>query len=152
MNPHKALNSLLDKGGYLASDRTFYRILKRNNALAHRSESKGGSSKHNPYIESFFKSVKHICGYPSCFRTIDGARRWFADFIDWYNNSHLHSGLQFVTPAQKRSGQYISIFTERNKIINEAKSAQRARWATCSTLQRTPPPLCLSAYTRANLF
>jgi len=101
-------------------------------------------SDNNPYIESFFKSVKYICGYPSCFQTIDGAGRWFADFIDWYNNSHMHSGLQYVTPVQKRSGQYISIFTERNKIINEAKSAQRARWATCSTLQRTPPPLCLS--------
>ena len=60
-------------------------------------------SDDNPYIESFFKGVKHICGYPSCFRTIDGARRWFADFIDWYNNSHLHSGLLYVTPAQKRS-------------------------------------------------
>ena len=85
-------------------------------------------SDDNPYIESFFKSVKYICGYPSCFRTIDGARRWFADFIDWYNNSHMHSGLQYVTPAQKRSGQYISIFTERNRIINEARFAHPERW------------------------
>jgi hypothetical protein len=196
MNAHEVFNSLLDKGIYLASDRTFYRILKRNNALTHRSESKGGTSKHkpdelvataknqvwiakelfeaaclkekahpsfvhsdngepmkgitlvafyyqlgiipsfsrprvsddNPYIESFFKSVKYICGYPSCFRTIDGARRWFADFIDWYNNSHMHSGLQYVTPAQKRSGQYISIFSERNRIINEARFAHPERW------------------------
>jgi len=197
MNAHEVFNSLLDKGIYLASDRTFYRILKRNNALAHRSESRGGTSKHkpdelaataknqvwiakelfeaaclkekahpkfvhsdngepmkgitlvafyyqlgiipsfsrprvsddNPYIESFFKGVKHICGYPSCFRTIDCARRWFADFIDWYNNSHLHSGLQYVTPAQKRSGQYISIFSERNRIINEARFAHPERWS-----------------------
>jgi len=57
-----------------------------------------------------------------------GARRWFADFIDWYNNSHMHSGLQYVTPAQKRSGQYISIFTERNRIINEARFAHPERW------------------------
>ena len=244
MNAHEVFNSLLDKGIYLASDRTFYRILKRNNALSHRSESKGGTSKHkpdelvataknqvwmwditwiktdvrgiyyyayviedlfdrsivgwmifenesdvhakelfeaaclkekahpkfvhsdngepmkgitlvafyyqlgiipsfsrprvsddNPYIESFFKSVKYICGYPSCFRTIDGARRWFADFIDWYNNSHMHSGLQYVTPAQKRSGQYISIFSERNRIINEARFAHPERWCGRMTKQ-----------------
>ena len=34
MNAHEVFNSLLDKGIYLASDRTFYRILKRNNALS----------------------------------------------------------------------------------------------------------------------
>ena len=237
MNPHEVFNSLLDKGIYLASERTFYRILKKNNALAHRSESRGGTSKHkpdeltavrknqvwmwditwlktdvrgiyyyayviedlfdrsivgwmifenesdvhakelfeavclkekahpkfvhsdngepmkgitlvafyyqlgiipsfsrprvsddNPYIESFFKSVKHICGYPSCFQTIDSARKWFADFIDWYNNSHMHSGLQYVTPAQKRSGQHLAIFAERNKMLTEAKLSHPERW------------------------
>ncbi len=41
MNPHEAFNYLLDKEIYLASKRTFYRILKKHNELlAHRSEKK----------------------------------------------------------------------------------------------------------------
>ena len=38
MNPREIFNSLLDKGLYYASESTFYRILKKHNALTHRSE------------------------------------------------------------------------------------------------------------------
>ena len=36
-------------------------------------------SNDNPYIESFFKTVKYTAGYPKCFGDIGHARSWFAD-------------------------------------------------------------------------
>ena len=48
MNPREVFNSLLDKGLYYASESTFYRILRKYNALAHRSESKKGTSRNKP--------------------------------------------------------------------------------------------------------
>lgn len=237
MNPHEIYNSLLDKGIYLASESSFYRILRSHEAIIHRSETKEGSSRKkpdelkataknqvwmwditwiktevqglyyyayviedlfdrsivgwaiyenesdeyakelfelvtqkenahplfihsdngnamkgitlvafyyrlgivpsfsrprvsddNPYIESFFKTLKYSCGYPKFFTSIEHARRWFADFIDWYNKSHMHSGLQYVTPHQKRNGEHHVIFTHRNEIISKAKQKYPERW------------------------
>ena len=48
MNPNEIYNSLLDKGIYLASSRTFYRILKEFNAIYHRTEDRKGNSKKKP--------------------------------------------------------------------------------------------------------
>ena len=48
MTPVEAFNSLLDKGIYHASSRSFYRILKRFNAFTHRTETKSGTSRSKP--------------------------------------------------------------------------------------------------------
>ena len=48
MYPREIFNSLLDKGLYYASEITFYRILKKFNALSHRTESKKGISRNKP--------------------------------------------------------------------------------------------------------
>lgn len=42
-------------------------------------------SEDNPFIESFFKTLKYKCGYPKYFASIEHARKWFADFIHWCN-------------------------------------------------------------------
>jgi transposase InsO family protein len=30
---------------------------------------------------------------------------WFAEFVDWYNHRHRHSGIKFVTPDQRHNGE-----------------------------------------------
>ena len=77
-------------------------------------------SDDNPYIESFFKTLKYKCGYPHHFESIGHARKWFADFIHWYNFEHKHSGLQFITPMQKRQGKHFMLFANRNEVIRKA--------------------------------
>ncbi|HHU36675.1 MAG TPA: IS3 family transposase [Treponema sp.] len=242
LNAHEVCNSLLDKGIYLASESSFYRILRERKALTHRSETKEGVSRKkpdelkvtgknqvwmwditwiktsvqglyyyayviedlfdrsivgwaiyenesdehakelfssiiqkeqaypnyihsdngnamkgitlvafyyrlgiipsfsrprvsddNPYIESFFKTLKYKCTYPRFFTDLDHARKWFADFIDWYNKRHMHSGLQYVTPAQKRNGEHHSIFANRNDVIEAAKRKHPERWGNRET-------------------
>lgn len=74
----------------------------------------------NPYIESFFKTLKYHAAYPGRFNTIHQAREWMADFINWYNTQHRHSGIGYVTPQQRREGDDKKLFTLRNETLDEA--------------------------------
>lgn len=246
LNPHEIYNSLLDKGIYLASESSFYRILRENKAIIHRRETKEGISRKqpdelratcknqvwmwditwlktdvqgiyqyayviedlfdrsivgwsiyenesdehakalfeavtkkekaypqfvhsdngnamkgitliafyyrlgivpsfsrprvsddNPFIESFFKTLKYTCGYPKFFTSIDHSRKWFADFINWYNTAHMHSALQYVTPYQKRNGEHYMIFENRNQVLSEARKKNPERWGSRKTKEYT---------------
>jgi hypothetical protein len=48
---------------------------------------------------------------------VEAARIWMADFIDWYNTKHRHSGIGFVTPEQRRLGVSQELFSKRNKTL-----------------------------------
>ena len=85
-------------------------------------------SNDNPYIESFFKTVKYTPGYPGRFRNIEHAREWMAAFVHWYNTEHQHSSLGYVTPAQRRSGVAEEIFSRRNHTILKAQTLHPERW------------------------
>lgn len=68
---------------------TFIMLLYRLGIMP--SFSRPRTSDDNPFIESFFKTVKYSAGYPKYFDDIGHAERWFADFIHWYNEVHRHS-------------------------------------------------------------
>ena len=62
-------------------------------------------SNDNPYSESLFKTMKYRPKYPfEGFCSIEEARKWVRKFVDWYNNAHLHSGINFITPYQRHHG------------------------------------------------
>jgi transposase InsO family protein len=59
-------------------------------------------SNDNPFSESLFKTLKYCPSFPERgFKSIEEAREWVKKFVNWYNNIHLHSGINFVTPASK---------------------------------------------------
>jgi len=87
-------------------------------------------SNDNPFIESFFKTLKYKIGYPGAFRNIDHAREWLACFIHWYNHQHLHSAIGYVTPIQKRNGEDVKLFEQRNQTIQKAKEKNPLRWGS----------------------
>ena len=47
-NPHEIYHILLDEGVYLASESSFYRILRKKKAITHRSDTKKGISRVKP--------------------------------------------------------------------------------------------------------
>jgi transposase InsO family protein len=49
------------------------------------SYSRPRVSDDNPFIESFFRTMKYHVGYPKAFKGLDEARVWIADFFNWYN-------------------------------------------------------------------
>ena len=94
------------------------------------SHNRPRTSNDNPYIESWFKTMKYQGSYPRSFATIDDAKEWMAVFVDWYNHEHLHSALDYVTPAQVRHGEAEAIFQQRNATMMKAKEAFPERWGT----------------------
>ena len=94
------------------------------------SFSRPGVSNDNPYSESLFKTLKYTPAYPQKpFATIQAARKWVSCFVKWYNYEHLHSGIKFVTPAQRHMGLDESILKNRNTVYLAAKSKCPLRWS-----------------------
>ena len=93
------------------------------------SYSRPRVSNDNPFIESFFKTLKYSISYPKAFTNIESARTWFADFVDTYNCRHSHSGLNFMTPHQIRTGQYTVIAKNRNTVMQTAFRKNPHRWS-----------------------
>lgn len=93
------------------------------------SYSRPRVSNDNPFIESWFKTLKYDVSYPGNFATLSEAREWFAIFVHEYNTNHSHSGLHFITPKQMRSGEYEIIVKNRNKTMLEAQKRNPHRWS-----------------------
>lgn len=95
------------------------------------SFSRPSVSDDNPYSESLFKTVKYHPTYPvmSRFNTITDAVAWVETFVEWYNTQHMHSGIKFVTPQQRHSGQDIAILTSRHGVYQKAKQLNPERWS-----------------------
>lgn len=85
-------------------------------------------SDDNPFIESFFKTLKYRVGYPKTFKDIATARTWFATFVNWYNHEHRHSGIDYFTPNQRHSGEYIGLRNLRQKTLEIARQAHPERF------------------------
>ena len=92
------------------------------------SYSRPRVSNDNPFIESLFKTVKYTAGYPRHFTSIDHARNWMATFVNWYRTEHRHSAIGYVTPEQRRTGDYKKIFEKRNETLAAAKIKNPERW------------------------
>jgi transposase InsO family protein len=87
-------------------------------------------SDDNPYSESLFKTLKYCPQYPSKpFSSTDDANGWVGEFVHWYNEVHLHSGIKFVTPSSRHAGKDTEILNSRKKIYEEAKLKNPNRWA-----------------------
>ena len=54
----------------------------------------------NPFVESLFGTVKTAPQYPGRFLDREEGIEYFSRFFYWYNNEHLHSGIDYVTPEQ----------------------------------------------------
>ncbi len=96
--------------------------------LVSRSYSRPRCSNDNAFIESFHKTLKYTVGYPKVFTSLEHARTWYADFVQWYNTEHLHSGLGYVTPQQRRSGEAEAIYAKRDQTIRDARTQNPLRW------------------------
>jgi transposase InsO family protein len=95
-----------------------------------RSFSRPRVSNDNPFSESLFRTLKYHPSYPAKrFATIHAAQEWVRGFVDWYINSHRHSGIKFVTPNQRHTGQADAICLKRTQVYNSAKGCHPERWS-----------------------
>lgn len=93
------------------------------------SNSRPSVSNDNPYAESLFKTLKYRPNYqPKGFATLEEARSWGSQFVKWYNHDHHHSGLNFLTPYQRRSGISEKILENWHAVYEAVKVAHPERW------------------------
>lgn len=94
------------------------------------SYSRPRVSNDNPFSESLFRTLKYCPMWPSNgFKSLEQARLWVQHFVDWYNNTHRHSKIGFVTPAQKHRGEDLLLMQNRRVVYEAAKHKNPLRWS-----------------------
>jgi transposase InsO family protein len=104
-----------------------------------RSFSRPRVSNDNPFSESLFRTVKYRPDYPRRpFQSVEEACLWVCAFVDWYNHQHRHSGIRFVTPDQRHSGQAEEICRHRARIYEQARQRHPRRGSRSTRCWRQP--------------
>ena len=86
-------------------------------------------SDDNPFSEALFRTLKYRPDYPDGpFASLEAAQVWVNRFVRWYNEDHQHSGIRFVTPAQRHDGHDIAILENRKQVYGAARERNPARW------------------------
>src|SRR5438105_2262914 len=94
------------------------------------SYSRPRVSDDNAYAESLFRTAKYRPEFPAKgFADFDEARAWAAGFVHWYNHDHRHSGIRYVSPAQRHTGEDHAILAARHALYTRARELNPARWS-----------------------
>ena len=87
-------------------------------------------SDDNAFSEALFRTCKYVPDYPrDGFADLEAARGWVRTFADWYNHEHRHSALRHVTPQQRHDGSEARILADRQRVYDQARAQQPARWS-----------------------
>lgn len=93
------------------------------------SHSRPRVSNDNAFAESLFRTTKYHPSYPpEGFATLEEAQTWTHHFVTSYNTEHKHRSLNFVTPAQKHSGQDHEILRARKEVLETKRQNHPNRW------------------------
>ena len=94
------------------------------------SYSRPRVSDDNAYAESLFRTAKYRPEFPAKgFADLEQARTWAAGFARWYNHDHRHSGIRYVSPAQRHAGEDHTILAARHELYLRARALNPARWS-----------------------
>ncbi len=94
------------------------------------SYSRPRVSDDNAYAEALFRTAKYRPEFPATgFVDLDQARSWARQFVHWYNVDHRHSGIRYVSPAQRHAGTDIDILARRHAVYVAARERQPRRWS-----------------------
>lgn len=94
------------------------------------SYSRPRVSDDNAFAEALFRTAKYRPEFPADgFADLDAARAWAVRFTHWYNFEHKHSGIQYVSPAQRHAGEDHGILEARHAVYLAARHRNPARWS-----------------------
>jgi transposase InsO family protein len=93
------------------------------------SYSRPRVSDDNAYSEALFRTCKYRPEYPQGgFESLEAAREWTLRFVRWYNQEHRHSGIRYVTPAERHAGEDQAILAARDQVYRAAQERHPERW------------------------
>lgn len=94
------------------------------------SYSRPRVSDDNAFAEALFRTAKYRPEYPARgFANEAAARAWAAAFVRWYNHEHRHSGIRYVTPAERHDGRDQEILARRDAVYRAARESHPQRWS-----------------------
>jgi putative transposase len=105
------------------------------------SHSRPRVSNDNAFSEAQFKTLKYQPDFPGRFRDAEHARAWCAEFFDWYNHHHQHSGLALFTPADVFHDRIEELAATRQAGLDAAYAAHPERFVRGRTKVARPPEL-----------
>lgn len=102
-------------------------------------------SDDNPFSEALFRTMKYVPEYPKKpFMSLADAIAWVTAFVSWYNHEHLHSGVGFVTPADRHDGRADEILEHRRAVYEAARTRNPERWSGQARSWATPDEVILN--------
>jgi putative transposase len=94
------------------------------------SYSRPRVSDDNAFAEALFRTAKYRPEFPlKGFVDLQAARQWALRFVQWYNHEHRHSGIRYVTPAQRHAGQDGPMLAARHAVYQDAQERNPRRWS-----------------------
>ncbi|WP_080675689.1 IS3 family transposase [Yersinia pseudotuberculosis] len=116
-----------DNGAAMKSQTLQVKLAELNISPSH---SRPRVSNDNAYVESLFRTLKYVPQWPSSgFNHLEEARVWVDKFTRWYNEEHRHSGIGYVTPLQRHTGEDKALLAQRDKVYQAARAANPKRWS-----------------------
>ena len=95
-----------------------------------RSHSRPRVSNDNPYSEAWNKTLKYAPVVPERFSSLQAARAFMAEFVDYYNHHHRHGGIGLHTPADVHYGLAGDTARQRSQTLEAARQQHPTRFAT----------------------
>lgn len=94
-----------------------------------RTHSRPHVSNDNPFSEANFKTLKYCPAFPGRFGSIEHARSFCAEFFEYYNHEHRHSGVGLHTAASVHYGTAAEIRQLRQQTLDAAYAANPDRFS-----------------------
>lgn len=101
------------------------------------SHSRPHTSNDNAFAESIFATMKSRVMYPEYFTSINDAERFVVEFVDWYDNEHLHSGLDLLPPCAVHFGYHQEILNRRNALLERSRELHPERFGGSYKIEET---------------
>ena len=79
----------------------------------------------NGKLERFHQTVKEQAIRPLTPLDLAEAKRIVGDFIEYYNNTRLHSAIGFIAPKDRMEGRQTIIHQQRDKKLEEARERRK---------------------------
>lgn len=103
------------------------------------SHSRPRVSNDNAMSESQFKTLKYQPDYPRRFDSLEHARLWCVDYVDWYNFQHHHSALAGFTPYQVFTERHLELASVRQRALDIQYEVHPERFVHGQPVVKMPP-------------
>ena len=124
INKNTILTVHADNGQMMRS-----KVLKElfNDLSVKASHSRPHTSNDNAFSESVFSTYKNRVLFPEKFTSIEDAKKFTEQFVEWYNFEHKHSELDYLSPYEVHDNMHVDVLRKRNDLLKRNREMNPSR-------------------------